>query len=82
MACQAGLLEGLDGGGLEVLVRAVPDWSEGTLAELEVFHQRQRLFGMVLAGGVARPGWIGVDAAGDGYEGGRRAAAALLARSR
>jgi LacI family transcriptional regulator len=82
MACQAGLLEGLDGGGLEVLVRAVPDWSEGTLAELEVFFQRQRLFGMVLAGGVARPGWIGVDAAGDGYEGGRRAAAALLARSR
>lgn len=82
MACQAGLLEGLEGGGLDVLVRQVPDWSDATLAELAAFCERQRLFGMVLAGGVARPGWIGVDAAEDAYDGGRRAAASLLSRPR
>jgi len=82
MACQAGLLEGLEGGGLEVLVRQVPDWSEATLDGLAAFFERQRLFGMVLVGGVARPGWIGVDAAEGAYEGGRRAAAALLTRPR
>jgi LacI family transcriptional regulator len=82
MACQAGLLDGLEGAGLDVLVRQVPDWSEATLAALAAFCERQRLFGMVLAGGAGRPGWICVDAAEPPYDGGRRAAAVLLARPR